>query len=266
MLESEFIERAVAQEFHAAATPEQIRQLGLRTAHIGSALVSVGSELPASAILINRALGLGLSSPETEQSVREIVGLYRACGVNRYFVHVHPDAGPGQLVEWLVTASLVKARGWQKFVRGREAVPAVRTDLRVTEIGPEYGAAFGRIAADAFDLGPAAAPWLARLPGRPGWHVFMSFAGDEPAGCGALFVRDGFGWTDFGATAPKFRQRGSQGAVLARRIECALDLGCKQIYTCTGEAVPGDPQHSFRNIEKLGFRQDYVRKNYAPPP
>jgi hypothetical protein len=35
--------------------------------------------------------------------------------------------------------------------------------------------AFGRIAAGAFDLGDAVVPWLARMPGRPGWHVFMCF-------------------------------------------------------------------------------------------
>jgi len=41
--------------------------------------------------------------------------------------------------------------------------------------------------------------------------------------------------------------------------------GCRRIYTCTGEAVPDDPQHSFRSMKKLGFSEDYVRENYAPP-
>ena len=70
---------------------------------------------------------------------------------------------------------------------------------------------------------------------------------------------------DLGATAPKFRGRGSQGAVLARRIECALDLGCQEMVTCTGIAVPGDPQHSYSNIKRAGFRETYIRDNYAPP-
>ncbi len=39
----------------------------------------------------------------------------------------------------------------------------------------------------------------------------MSFDGDKPAGVGALFVKNGFGWIDYGATSPEFRRQGSQG-------------------------------------------------------
>jgi GNAT superfamily N-acetyltransferase len=264
-VEAEAIERAALADLHAAATPELVAGLGLRSLEIGTGLVSVAAGLPASAIVINRAIGLGLGAAETEQSVGEMLAAYRSTGVARFFVQRHPEARPAELVDWLAEAGLEKARGWQKFHRGREAVPDVRTDLRVSEVGPEHGEAFGRIVCDAFDLGDAAVPWLARLPGRAGWHVLMSFDGEEPAGAGALFVQGGVAWTDFGATAPAFRRRGSQGAVLAARIQLAIDLGCRAIHTCTGEDVPGDPQHSYRNIKKLRFREEYIRENYAPP-
>ena len=169
------------------------------------------------------------------------------------------------LAAWLVAAGLEKARGWQKFRRGRDALPEIRTDLRIEEIGPAHGEAFARIVCDAFDLGDAGVPLLSRLPEIPGWHVFMSFEGDAPAGAGALFIDGDLAWTDFGATAPAFRQRGSQGAILAHRVAFALEAGCREVLTCTGEDVPGDPQHSYRNIRKVGFREDYIRENYAPP-
>ncbi len=92
----------------------------------------------------------------------------------------------------------------------------------------------------------------------------MSFADDKPAGVGALYVKDGLGWTDFGATAPEFRQMGSQSALMSARLQRALDSGCKQIFTCTGVSVPGDPQHSYSNILKAGFSESYVRENYVP--
>ena len=152
-----------------------------------------------------------------------------------------------------------------KPITCKAAVARGVNDLRIEEIGPAQGEAFGRIVCDAFDLGPLAVPWLARLPGRADWRVFMSFAGDEPAGAGALFIQGDVAWTDFGATAPAFRRRGSQAAVLARRVQCALDAGCREIFTCTGEEVPGDPQHSYKNIKKLGFEETYIRDNYAPP-
>jgi len=197
--------------------------------------------------------------------VNDIVGIYRQAGVERYFVQCHPEAKPEKLGNWLIAAGLEKARAWQKFSRGREAPPQFKSDLRIEEISPEHGEPFGRIICDAFDFGDAAIAWFAKLAGRQNWHIFMTFDGDEPAGVGTLFVKDGMANIDLGATAPKFRGRGSQGAVLARRIECALDLGCREMVTCTGVAVPGDPQHSYSNIKRAGFRETYIRDNYAPP-
>ncbi len=93
----------------------------------------------------------------------------------------------------------------------------------------------------------------------------MSFDGDIPAGTGALFIDGDVGWTDYAATAPAFRRRGSQSALLLHRVQFALDHGCNQVFTCTGEEVPGDPQHSYSNILKSGFKEEYVRRNHVPP-
>ena len=160
---------------------------------------------------------------------------------------------------------LEQARGWQKFTRDRAPVPDRTTALKVREVDRSHGDAFGRIVAAAFDLGDEAAPWLAELPGREGWHIFMSFENGEAAGTGALFVQGRSAWLDYGATRPEFRRRGSQGAILAARLRLALDLGCERMFTCTGVAASGDPQHSYGNILKLGFRKAYVRENYSPP-
>ena len=67
-----------------------------------------------------------------------------------------------------------------------------------------------------------------------------------------------------GATSPDFRRRGSQGAVMVSRLQRALELRCKKIFTCTGVDVPGDPQHSYSNILKAGFKEEYIRDNYVP--
>lgn len=262
--EAETIDRAALEQLHDAA-PGLRDSLGLQKHRRGETLVSIAAELPASAIVINRTLGLGSGEPAMRDEVREILAMYRDAGVQRYFIQRHPDAAPPEMVDWLLEAGLEKTRGWQKFERGREPAPIVESDLSIREIGPEQGTTFARIACDAFDLGDAAIPWLASLAGREGWHLFMSFYGEEPAGTGALFVQDGCAWIDFGATAPKFRKRGSQAAVLAARINHAIELGCRALYTCTGEDVPGDPQHSYKNIVKAGFRELYVKENYAPP-
>lgn len=263
--ESETIERAALTSLHSAADVAIREDLGLTTEDIAGAFVSIAVALPASAIVINRALGLGMSQQATAEAVTEIARAYRERGIERHFVHVHPKARPGDIAGWMANEGLAPARGWMKFKRGTEPPPEMSTELRIAKIGPAHGPAFGAIASDAFDLGADAAPWLAGLPGMQGWHIYMTFADDEPAGTGALFIQDGVGWCDWGATVPSFRGRGGQSALLARRVEDAIAFGCHTIHTCTGEDVPGDPQHSYSNILKMGFRETYVRGNFAPP-
>ncbi len=262
--ESESIERAALLDLHNAATPGVRAALGLASAQDGFTLVSLAAKLPPTAIVINRCIGLGVESPATLETVQSIVNSYRDAGVRRFFLQRHPDAAPPEIGHWLEDAGLVRARGWQKFSRGRAPAPDVSSDLRVEMVGSESGSAFADIVCDAFDLGDQAKPWLALLPGRPGWHVFMSFDGEQPAGCGALYIEGKAAWSDFGATAPLFRRRGSQSAVLAARIDYALSRKCERIHTCTGEDVAGDPQHSFGNILRMGFEPTYVRENWSP--
>lgn len=262
---SEDVERAALEDLHAAATECARAEAGARGLRSGSAFVSIADRLPPTAIVINRTIGLGVHQAGTFENVAEIVRLYKSAGIQRYFVHVHPDAEPADIEVWLQSFGLQPARSWQKFSRGRETVPETTSDLTLREIGPADARAFAEIVCDAFDLGKPARPWLELLPGRDRWHVFMSFADGRPAGTGALFIDGEACWTDFGATAPEFRKRGSQSALLRHRVRFALDHGCKQLFTCTGKAVPGDPQHSYANILKCGFREEYVRRNFAPP-
>ena len=92
----------------------------------------------------------------------------------------------------------------------------------------------------------------------------MSFDRDIPAGTGAMYMRDGMAYLDFGATHPDFRRRGAQTGVLNTRIRDAFAAGCTMIVTMTGEAVPGDEQHSYKNIIKAGFKESYLRENWIP--
>ena len=262
----ESIERAAILELHREAPAEVCRTLGLACEELGGALLSIGEAIPASGIVVNRVLGLGEGRPARREDAAAIVERYRRGGVARYFVHVHPDARPPELRRWLQDLGLQRARSWVKFIRGPEPPPEVATDLEVRALQRDDRAAFGRIQAAAFDLGEAAAPWMACLDDAPHWHAYVSVDHHgQVAGAAALFVRDGIGWLDWGATDPAFRQRGSQAALLRHRIRQAVDMGCRTLVTATGEEVPGDPQHSYRNIVRMGFRESYARENYALP-
>ncbi|MDX1604802.1 MAG: GNAT family N-acetyltransferase [Candidatus Competibacterales bacterium] len=261
-LAAERIERAALVDLHDAAPNDVRRALGMSLEPIGHALVSSARHDPN--ILLNRCLGLGVEGSDEQATVQRIAAHYAEAGVQRYFVQRLPEARPAALRDWLRAAGLIQYRGWVKFLRRPLPPPALNSELQVREIGPQHARAFGRIVAPCFDLTDAAIGLLAALVGRPGWHIFMSFAGSEPAGTGALFVKDGVGWCDWGATHPDYRGRGGQGALLCRRIQHAIERGCRLLVTTTGEAVPGDPQHSYRNIELVGFEPAYVKENYVP--
>ena len=264
ILESEFIERSALGDLHQAAQSQDIEEAGVHSQTLNSAVVSMGCNLPASAIVLNRTLGLGLGVETSKEEVEAVVSAYAEHDINRYFIQVHPQHEPEQLEGWLADSGLTAARAWQKFSRGRDPVSESKSDLVVREIGAEYGTAFAQIVYNAFDLGEKSVNWLSRLPARADWHVFMSFCDGSPAGVGALFMKDGLGWTDFGATAPEFRLRGSQSILMQARLTFALDMGCQRIYTCTGVSTPGDPQHSYSNILEAGFVEEHVTANYQP--
>jgi hypothetical protein len=262
-IRAESAERAALADLHNAAPPDLREHLGLDLDEVGGALVSIARRQPT--ILVNRTVGLGLVDPADRETVDTIVERYRDAGVSRYFLQLDPAAKPEELPGWLADAGLESYhRAWAKFKRGNEPAPEPRSDLKARKIGAEHAMDFGCIACAGFELDDAWIPAIAGLVGRNGWHVYMSFAGDQPAGCGAMRIHDGVGWLDWAATLPDFRRRGSQGAIISRRISDGLALGCQSFGTSTGEAVEGDAQHSYRNIERYGFRRTHARSNWVP--
>ncbi len=259
----EWIEAEALTEFHRAATPELKASAGLELHQVDGARVSLMRR--GGNIVINRCIGFGLAQPGTIEGLEKDRSDFRPdAGVERRLCCICRQGAPQPLTELAERAGLVRDRAWMKFVREDLPVAQRITALEVREIDRDHAADFGRIASAAFGLEAPAAEILAGLVGRSGWHVFMSFDGATPVGTGALFVKDGVAWTDWAATRPEYRRRGSQSALLARRVAVAVDLGCDLIGTCTGEAVPGDEQASYQNLLRCGFEEAGLRENYSP--
>jgi len=238
------------------SAPATVRaSLGLEVHTVGPATALV---CRAGGILLNRVIG-ATSDPE---ELARVTALYKDRGVDRFFVHVYTETLDAEAARF---AGLERyPRAWVKLARARGPNPTVSTDLTVEKARPDDLAAAGLIYARAFDLPDAFAPAIAALADRPKWHITVARAGGEVASVGLLYVARGVGYLAGGATAPEHRQRGAQGAVMAERVRMAMDLGCRWMTTETGEAAPGDPQHSYRNMVRCGFQVVAVRHNYAP--
>lgn len=251
------------KSLYDCASPSLREEAGLFAEEVGDALVS-GSERDGS-ILYNRAVGLGTRAPVDRAAVEAVHAVYERHGRPRYFLHVYPST----LTEGDATLEgtpLVKTRGWMKFQRDASPPLERETTLRVERVeSEEHATHFGRIVAGAFGMSDLLAPVAAGIWRDPRWNLFLSWDRDEPAGAGGLFVDGEDALVEWGATDPRFRRRGSQGAVMAARIARARELGCTRLFTETGESVPDDPQHSYRNIERHGFVAGTLRENWAPP-
>jgi GNAT superfamily N-acetyltransferase len=262
--ESVLAERAALASVHEVATPRQTESLGLSTRALGGCLVSRCTA--EHGIMLNRSVGLGVFEPADGELLDQVIAAYRHRGIERAFIAVSEGSQPPGLARKLAERGLSEARAWAKFVRSPEPAEPGVDQLRVAPVGRRHAADWGRIVAAAFGMPKATAPLLSRLAGHPGWHLFMSFAGDEPAGAAGLFVHRGVAWFDWAATDPEFRRRGSHGALMRARITRAAELGCTHLMTATGEAVPGDPQHSWGNITRYGFARLFGTRNFVVAP
>lgn len=196
--------------------------------------------------MFNRVLDLVSTEP-----LDEIAAFY---GDEPWWVSDSHGLGPE-----LEQRGFTKDYGWMKFSRGvspREAHSDL--DVRLAD-RPED---FANVVVEAYGMPESVAPIASRVVGRPGWFCYVAYAGNEPAGAGALFVHERVGWLGYAATRERFRGRGAQSAILATRIEAARKQGCTTVTTETGELAEDRPNASYRNIVRAGFREAGVRANF----
>jgi hypothetical protein len=245
------------------AAPERVRhEHGVRAHTVAGAVCTAVAFAPENT-MINRVTGLGLRKAPTDAELDEIDAFFRDAGT-RYAIGLGPFAAP-ELGARLEARGFEPGYAWMKFRRGVEPAPPVETALRVEEIGPEHGPAFGSVVARGYGLPDSAADWLGSAATAHGFRLFLAWAEDEPAGAGALFVGDGIGWLGLAATVPEHRRKGAQGAILAVRFRAAAAAGLRELATETGERLPERPSNSYRNLLRFGFEEQYVRANYVSP-
>jgi hypothetical protein len=213
----------------------------------------------------NRCIGLGIGRPATTGDLDRVLAAFSAAGRHEFIVQLSPFARPRQLSGWLVARRLRKGRRWVKVWRDAADPPEGATSLHIEEVGPERRADWEHVTLSAFEMPAILGPVTSASLGEDGWHHYLSFDGTTPVGAGAMRVADGVAWLGFGATLETHRGRGSQIALLARRIRDAAALGAGLVVTETGEELPGEPNPSYRNMLRAGFRVGYFRQNWLNP-
>jgi hypothetical protein len=261
---NEFGEAEAQANYYLCAASDFARATRLEVKRIGSVWVSMIPALDHT--FFNRILGLGVGEPATEPMLDEAISILKEAGCNNYMAQLSPMAKPDQCPEWLSARGFKPSRNWAKVTRGNEPAPVISTDLRVEEIGAAQADAFANVVLATFEMPAILRPLVKGFVGQPGWLHYLAFDGHRPVAGAAMFVKGEVGWLGFAGTLTKYRKRGGQGALFSRRIQDGLDLGCKWFITETGEDTPADPNPSYHDMLRSGFKLAYLRRNYVHQP
>ena len=216
-------------------------------------------------IQFNRLGYLGVTAPARGETVDKALEAFRAAGVKNWIVHI--AEGADAFAQLCAAHGLVPhPRTWAKFIRGAQRAPAANTSLTIREVGPDRAADFGAAAAAGFGMPPVMGQWLAAVACRPRWRCFVGYDGETAVASGAVYIDNGCAWLGVGATLPEARKRGAQTALLAVRINAAVDAGCDLLTTETGILHEGEAGPSFTNIQRAGFTIAYPRPNLKAGP
>jgi hypothetical protein len=258
---AETIEQACWSELYQNGPGELRQRLGLRLSTGPDAFVLAARGVQD--VTFNRAMALPGKDPLLW--LEQALDLFAEEGIERFLLQPTPALLTPALSRELERRGLVPfRRAWAQFVRGREPVPSSATDLLVVTVTPELREGYGSVLARNFNGPPAMGELFATALDRPGWHGVVALDGVTPVASGALFIEGELAYLAGGATEVAYRRRGAQAALMAERIRIALERGCRWIVTETGEAVAGEPNHSYNNMLRAGFQVVYSRPNFAP--
>jgi ribosomal protein S18 acetylase RimI-like enzyme len=247
-------EAALMADF-AAAAPSRAQAELVVGEHV-RALVAPGVEHPfANHAIVERA-------GDVEGAAAPLLERFEALGVTRHLLTL---PSPGR-VDWLARHGLVPFRHWIAFARGTADPAPAGSDLSVVRASPELGTEIGALIARAYGMPLLAGEWIGALVGRRGWNAYAALDGDVVVAAGMLFIYGEVGYAGFAATDPRYRGRGAQSAIIRRRVVDARALGCRVLFSETGEPNGSDRQSSEHNLRRQGFEPIGLRYNYTSSP
>jgi len=236
-----------------------LAEYGASYQEVGGATATFFEQFPITAF--NRVIGLGLHQPATEAMIDEVIELYSRKNTP-FSISLSPTAQPAQLSNWLLARGFEHTSNWAKVIRGMAPPPPIKTDLRIELVDENTASQYAAVTQSGFGLPEWMTPLFEATAKAPNIYSYIAYADDVPAGVGSLSVSGEKGALFNGATLPEYRRRGAQGAIMARRIQDGIELGCRWFTTETGEDTPENPNPSYRNMIRTGFQLAYLRPNY----
>jgi GNAT superfamily N-acetyltransferase len=212
----------------------------------------------APAIGLNRILGLN-SVKDLEQAYWWMDGK-----TGNRFLQVNMDGALAATKDWILAKGLLEyGVGWAKLVYDAPSVnSSVPSSFRTRLVHVEEAPLFGSMLCRGFNFPSTLTSLWSSIVGKEGWSCFFAVDGDNPVGTAAMYRSGTYAWLGGGTTLPEFRNRGVQKALIESRVEHGLGNGVLTFAVETLAPVGGEPNISFDNLRKVGFRHAFHRKNF----
>lgn len=233
--------------------------LGVEVHRVGGAVVCIDRSEGGR---LNRVNCLGVTEPARQETLDAMVELYRASGVRGFALSVSPVAQPVELMNWVTQRGFAQLANAAKIYRRAAEPERIATDLRIEEVSSATVSDLATVLEEGFGMMPGRGAVVATAAGKPGWRWFVGYDGVRPVAAGGLFAADGAGWLGYGATIASHRKRGAQGAIIARRVAAAVEMGCEWLTSETAEDRPEALVSSYHNMIRNGFELLYLRPIY----
>jgi hypothetical protein len=214
-------------------------------------IVDAASTAPAASFNRNRINLCGSEGGLSRDGLNEMMGLFDAQRVSRFFVWLSPGPDLELVRDWLREAAFVKVP-WTRYPTLAYCCQSepVRTDLSIHEVGAH------EVAAARSQVGEIMMEGYAESAGRPGFHHYMAFDSGRPVAVGALVKFEDIGYLTYASTLAADRRRGAQSALIAHRVAQARALGCTTIVSQTLTMLT----ESLANLQRAGFREIYEQE------
>ena len=209
---------------------------------------------------ISRVVGLGMTGPVTPVLLDQAEAFFEARGV-RTRVDLSPFSDRSL---WQLVGDRGYKPAWFLNVLIRPVLPedmdlpALPAGVAVHPIAPEERAMWAGLVSVGFG-GSTLEPGVPNIAYTNTFTkdvtCFLVTVDGEPAGGGALEMRDGLATCFSTSVLPAFRRRGVQTALLRARLAAAAAAGCDVVTVMTS---PGSG--SQRNVQRSGFQVAYTRQ------
>jgi hypothetical protein len=259
MLDAERSEQMVWSELYRNADSGTKKQLGISIEKYLDADCLVMRAMPA--WFLNRVIGLGLEQIVTEQDIDNLIDQYHSNEVP-IGISLCPSMEAEKIERWLIERGFSIANYWVKMVRDNSPPKPSNSTLRVDLASPDQAGIVAKIVKSGFELDEKLSSIFGTAVNSKSNRVYIAWDKDIPASVGMLTVVGDVGHLNTAATLPEFRGRGGQGAIMAKRIQDGIDLGCRRFVTETWD--PGNEiNHSYNNMLRHGFKLAYKRPNWT---